>query len=243
MIDFTTLAWWLIPASFVTAVLTAAMGAGGGVLLLAWMSVFLPVVDVVPLHGAIMAWQNGVRWVFLSRYTDWSFVGVAMLGSGVGAMMAGPLAVHIPPFWAHVLLGVGLLYLVWAPKKLALPSFRGKVILVACLTSFVSMLIGAAGVLFAALRRQDGVAKEGILADQSILMLTQHGLKFLVFGVAGFAYAPYIPLLVGMAAAGLCGTMLGLSILKRMQPVWFDGLFKLMVSILAGKLLVDALSL
>jgi uncharacterized protein len=236
--------WWLVPITALTGILTAVTGAGGGVLLLGIMGLALPATAVVPVHGAVMLWQNGSRLTFLYSLVDWRFVGLVAIGSVVGAAMAGPVAVHLNETYMQVVLGLGLLYLVWAPKPkgevLPFIPTKYKTVALALVTSMVTMIIGAAGVLFAAIRRRGGREKEAVLADQSAIMLLQHGLKVLVFGLFGFAFGPYLPLLVGMAVAGLLGTWLGVNVLKKMNSGWFDALFTCMVSIVAGILLARA---
>ncbi len=230
--------WWLIPVVFLTAIITAVSGAGGGVLLLGLMGLVLPAPAVIPLHGAVMSVQNAFRGGLLLRYVDWRFVGIGAFGSVIGALLAGPVAVSLPETWMQGLLAVGLLYLVWAPKLKKPPEFKWikpdvGVMLIAVGVSAISMLIGAAGVLFSAIRRRGGRAKEGVLADQSWLMLVQHGMKLVVFGLAGFAFGPYLPLIVSMMAMGLLGTYVGVVLLKRIDTVWFDRIFKVVVTLLA----------
>ena len=208
------------------------------------MGLALPPTAVVPVHGAIMAWQNTSRLTMLYKFVDWRFVGYVVLGSLLGAALIGPFAVQLQGAWIEVLLGLGLLYLVWWPKPktqaFAWIPERYRTFALAIVTSMVSMLIGAAGVLFAAIRRRSGRQKEAVLADQSAIMLVQHSLKVLVFGAYGFVFAPYIPLLIAMGLAGVLGTWLGVKVLWRMESVWFDYLFKLVVSIMAGLLLAKA---
>lgn len=239
--------WWLIPLTTLTGILTAVTGAGGGVLLLGIMGLVLPVPAVVPVHGAVMLWQNISRLGFMHRLVDWRFVGLVAMGSVVGAAVAGPVAVSFNETTMQVVLACGLLFLVWAPKptKEFLPFIpaKYKTIVLALVTSFITMIIGAAGVLFAAIRRRSGHDKQAVLADQSAIMALQHGLKVLVFGSLGFAFAPYLPLLAAMAVAGLLGTWVGVTLLRKISNAWFDHLFKLVVSIVAGALLVRAIGL
>lgn len=235
--------WWLPLASLVTSIITAVSGAGGGVLLLGLMAMGLPPGAVIPVHGAVQATQNAWRLKMLWEEVDWSFVGWAAFGSVLGALIAGPVAVNLPPRIMLVVLGVGLLYLVWAPKMKFSFEFKGKTVVMAMVISIVTMVIGAAGVLFNAIRRRGGRAKEGVLADQSAIMLLQHALKVLVFGLYGFVFAPYVPLMVTMMVTAVCGTWVGVHLMKRMENQWFDWTFKTVVTVLAGKMLVDGVML
>ena len=240
--------WWLVPTTFFTAIITAVSGAGGGVLLLGLMGLVLPAPAVIPLHGAVMFLQNGLRGVLLWKYVDWRFVGVAAIGSVLGAALAGPVAVNLSEMWLQLILGFGLLYLVWAPKpksEIKIPGLTPDVVamIMTTIISMLTIMIGAAGVLFNAIRRRGGRAKEGVLADQSFIMLMQHILKMAVFAVAGFVFGPYIPLVLGMIAMGLLGTFVGVTMMKRMSSAWFERVFKVVVTVLAFSMLAKAFSL
>lgn len=239
--------WWLVPTAFFTAIITAVTGAGGGVLLLGLMGLVLPGPAVIPVHGAVMSVQNAFRGVLLFDKVDWRFVSVAVAGSVVGAFLAGPVAVNLPEAWMQGILGVGILYLVWAPKPkkpFEIPGVKPDmmVAIMAVVISVLTMLIGAAGVLFNAIRKRGGRAKEGVLADQSWLMLCQHLLKVLVFGVAGFVFGPYLPLIGCMMVMGLIGTFVGVKLMKKMSNANFDKAFKVMVTLLAAGMLWKALT-
>jgi uncharacterized membrane protein YfcA len=236
-------AWWLVGATFFTSILTAVSGAGGGVLLLALCAMALPVGAVIPVHGVVQGCQNGWRLQMLWKYVDWPFVAMAAVGSVLGIVLIGPYAVKMPPVWGELLLASGLLYLVWAPKFKGDFSFPGKTIVMAMVVSMVTMVIGAAGTLFNAIRRRSGRDKEGVLADQSAIMLLQHGLKALVFGLYGFAFAPYLPLMVGMIGCAMLGTWVGVTCMKKMSNAWFDRVFKAVVTVLACKMIYDAVVL
>lgn len=227
------LPWWdwlLVPVVFFTAILTAVSGAGGGVLLLGIMGLVLPVSVVVPVHGAVMVPPNLFRAYLLLKWVDWRFVAIGIVGSVVGAVLVAPFAAWMPENVLRVVLGLGLLFLVWMPKGKLDFNFPGKVLIVALVTSVISMLIGAAGVLFSAVRRREGRNKEAVLADQSVLMLVQHALKAGLLGVAFGVLTPYWVLIGVMAAVGMAGTWVGVNVLRKMEIAWFDRVFKVVVT-------------
>ncbi|HYG44650.1 MAG TPA: sulfite exporter TauE/SafE family protein, partial [Bordetella sp.] len=51
----------LVATSFLTSALTAAMGLGGGVAMLAVLSLGLPVTSVLPVHGVVQMGSNSGR--------------------------------------------------------------------------------------------------------------------------------------------------------------------------------------
>jgi uncharacterized membrane protein YfcA len=243
--ELLTTLWWLVPLTTLSAILTATAGIGGGVILLGVLGLVLPPTAVVPVHGAMMLLQGAFRIGFLWRLVDWRFIKYAAIGSVVGVAIAGPVAVMIPPTQMQVILGLGLLFLVWAPPfkgiqvKVIPEKFR--IVLLLILTSIVSTLIGAGAVLMNSVRKRAGNrSKEGMLADQSIVTTFIQTLKIMFFGMSGFAFGAYLPLLACMGFASFVGSWVGVKVLRKMSNIWFDHLFKLVVSIMAGILLVRA---
>lgn len=232
--------WSLTIAAFCTSIVAAVAGAGGGVLLIAVMSLLVPVGAVVPLHGAVQAASNTSRFFMLWRNVDWRFVGTAAAGCTIGVLLVGSFALTMPEQTTRLILGFGLLYLAWMPRLKTKFDFPGKVPLMALLVSIISMLIGPGGVLMASLRKREGLPKEQVMADQSGMMMVQHLLKFASFAYFGFNYKAWAATLIPAMVSSVLGTLVGVLFLRRMNEAWFDHLFKLLVTIIAGKLLVDA---
>ena len=62
------------------------------------------------------------------------------------------------------------------------------------------------------------------------------------FGILGFAFAPYIPLLVGLIAFGFIGTFIGKHALNRLPERVFRIAMRAIVTVIAFRLLFDATS-
>ena len=72
-------------------------------------------------------------------------------------------------------------------------------------------------------------------------MTLQHGLKAFVFTFVGFSFAQWAGLIIIMIASGALGTFIGLKVLKRVPAKKFTVIFKVVVTILALRLVVEAL--
>jgi hypothetical protein len=76
----------LSAASFLTSLLTAALGIGGGLGLLSVMPSFIPMAAVVPLHGVTQLVSNASRFAFDHRHADIRllppYLGGACIGGG-----------------------------------------------------------------------------------------------------------------------------------------------------------------
>jgi uncharacterized membrane protein YfcA len=226
--------------AFCTSILGSMAGGGGGVLLVSIMSLLLPVGAVVPLHGAVQMVSNSGRLVLLRKTTNWRFVGAAAVGCVAGVLLVGSFALTLPPEATRLILGLGLLYLVWAPKPKRTFDFPFKVPAMAFVVSVIAMLIGPGGILVSTMRRREGLSKEQVMADQSGMMMVMHILKVSSFALFGFNYKAWLPTILPMIAASLCGTLVGVVFLRRLDEKWFGHVFHLVVSLVAGKLLVDA---
>jgi len=80
------------------------------------------------------------------------------------------------------------------------------------------------------------------VATFAAAMSLQHGLKAAVFQGAGFDLAPWIGLMAAMIAAGALGTWIGLKLLRRMADTHFNRLFDIVLSLLAARLIWQALA-
>lgn len=70
--------------------------------------------------------------------------------------------------------------------------------------------------------------------------MIQHGSKVVAFSFIGFAFGPYITLLVGLLAFGLLGTYVGRMVLNRLPEEIFRIGLRIILTLLALRLLYDA---
>ena len=100
------------------------------------------------------------------------------------------------------------------------------------------MLVGATGplvsVLFAQFFAND---RKALVATHAAGMTAQHFLKIVVFGLAGFAFWDWLPLVAAMIGPGYLGTVYGSKLLDRMPEEQFRKWFRIGISILALDLL------
>ncbi|MDY0272282.1 MAG: sulfite exporter TauE/SafE family protein [Advenella sp.] len=236
-----TFAIVLIFASFLTSALAAAMGLGGGVALLALMGIGMPVASVLPVHAIVQLGSNLGRTFIQFKYIVWPLVLWFLLGSIVGVAMGGPVVMHIPDTFAKLLLAAFILWSVFGAKiKPASSVSKSYFILGGALTSFASMIVGAAGPMVAALIASKGYTKQTLVATHSVCMVFQHGLKILVFGALGFAFAQWMPMLIAMIASGLAGTYVGTRLLDNLPDHIFRLGFRITMMLLSMQMIWGA---
>lgn len=228
------IAWMLIAFSFVTSLITAAIGIGGGYILLGVMANILAPAALIPVHGAIQLGSSSGRAFMLFKYVDKSVLGPFLAGGVVGASLGGLLFVQIPP-WS-VQLGIGL-FIMWTVVG-KLPDLTGKRLFgTAIVASFLSIFLGSTANIIAAVVKTLNLSPQAHVGTHAVLMATQHTFKLFIFGFLGFAYGPYIPFLAAMILVGLAGTFTGKQVLIRAGNYYFRPVLNAILFILAARLI------
>ncbi len=232
----------LLTTSFATSMLTAAMGIGGGVLLLAVMATIVPGAALIPVHGLVQMGSNANRAVMTCEHIDWSLTRLFITGAVLGALIASLIVVQLPVSTIQLAVAGFILFMVWGPKPSKHEVSALGLVLAGAVTTIISMFVGATGPLVAAFVHRLGFDKYRTVASFAACMTVQHLLKIVVFGFIGFAFMDWLPMVVGMIATGFAGTWFGLHILKKIPAERFQLLFKLIVSALALKLIWQVLA-
>lgn len=232
----------LIAISCFTSMLTAAIGIGGGTVLLAIMAQVLPVKAIVPIHGVVQLGSNLGRAAIMLPQLNISITLWFLLGSVVGAIAGGQLVVSLPVAILQGLLGGFILYSVWGPKIPGLGDDYKSLIAGGFLSTLLTMFIGATGPFVLAVLRTFNFHPQMLVATSAACLVIQHLLKVVVFGFLGFAFAPYLPLVVLMIASGFIGTVIGRRILIKVDPEKFKRGLNIVLTLLALRLLFSAIS-
>jgi len=232
----------LVALSLVTSALTAAAGIGGGLVLLSVMASFLPPVVVIPTHGVVQLGSNAGRAALMRHHIDRRILLPFALGSVLGVVLGAKLFVALPTPVLQTILGSFVLAVVWLPKLKASHIPNRGFTLVGIVGSFCTMFVGATGPFVASFITPDRLQRHAVVATHATCMTVQHTLKVVAFGCLGFAFLPWLPLLAAMVGAGFLGTMLGKRLLDRLPHHIFARAFKVILTVLALRLLYAAVS-
>ena len=224
----------LIVASFFTSALTAAFGVGGGVAMLALLGLFVPVAALIPVHGAVQLGSNtGRAWhqrANIRRDIALPFVA----GSVVGAIAGAFIVVQLPDTVLKLVLGAFIIAVVWATIPGIDRLGRAGLTVASSGLALLSMFVGATGPLMQAILAQILASdRKAMIATHAAAMTFQHGLKIVVFGLAGFAFWTWLPLVAAMIVSGFLGTVYGTRLLERMPEKTFRFWFRVAVTGLA----------
>jgi uncharacterized membrane protein YfcA len=225
----------------VTSLVTASFGVGGGVLLLAVMAVFLPPQVIVPVHGVVQLGSNAGRALLSWRNVDWRVIAAFVPGALAGAVVGSFVLIALPPAAIYTTIAAFTLYLCWGPRlpRTALGAAGTSVL--GAGTTFLTLFVGATGPLVGAFLRQQHDDRFKTVATFATAMAVQHTLKLGVFQLAGFDLKPWLALAAAMIACGAAGTFIGLRLLRRFSDRHFQLVFKLLLTLLALRLLWQAL--
>lgn len=230
----------VVTAAF-TSYLTASVGIGGGVFLLAVLSLIMPVAAIIPVHGLVQLGSNANRALMLWREISWRCVLFFLPGALLGALLAALFLVQLPLPVLQLAIASFILYLVWGPKLPKLMLGDWGTLVAGGVTTFLSHFVGATGPLVAAFIKQKHADQRQVsVATFAATMVLQHGPKAVVYGAAGFMFKEWLLLVLLMIAAGALGTKIGLLQLAKLTDRRFTLLFNGVLTLLCLRLLWQA---
>ena len=135
--------------SFLGSCIAAALGLGGGLLVLATMALVLPPTVLVPMHGMIQLGSNLGRVALMTRHVMTSILPAFLIGTILGAAVGAQVVVSLPTALLQGILAAFVLYSTWAPKFQAHNPGKRTFFTLGTVSSFITMFIGATGPLVA----------------------------------------------------------------------------------------------
>lgn len=220
--------------------LTAACGIGGGAVLLAVMAQFMPVSELIPVHGVVQTGSNLGRALVMLPNVRWDLLGWFVAGCLFGALVGGQLVISLPKDLLRFVLGAFILFTLWGPSPKFSRSSRPLLAAGGVLSTMLTMFVGATGPFVVAFLRAFQLPSLGLVATSAVFMVTQHLLKVIVFGMLGFAFSPYLHLIILMIASGFLGTLIGRRMLLKIDEKKFQYGLNIILTLLAMRLILTA---
>jgi uncharacterized protein len=231
----------LCGVSFLGSLIAGALGLGGGVLVLATMANLMPPTALIPIHGVVQLGSNLSRALLSWRQTVMPIVTPFLVGSIIGAALGAQFIVVLPKYLLQIIIAVFILASTWSPNLQSTSTGKVKFFLVGVLTTIVTMFVGGTGVLVGAFIAPACPRRHQFVSTHAVVMSIQHGLKIGAFAVLGFAFGPYIPLLIGLVLFSFLGSYAGKLALNRLPERIFRVALKLTLTVLGLQLLYRAL--
>ncbi|MFN4329380.1 MAG: sulfite exporter TauE/SafE family protein [Limnobacter sp.] len=226
-------------AAFFTSSVTATMGIGGGVILLALLAQWVSPQLLIPLHGAAQVLSNINRVVVQREHIDWAYIKPFTIGGILGAALITPVAFWVPQQWGMVALGLFILVATWRPAWLKLQSWAAWAS--GGVTTGLSMVLGATGPLvMSVLPKQWN--RMTVVGTHAMAMVVQHGLKLIAFSSMNVALWEHWDLLLGLTLSTMLGNQIGAKLLGRLPEHWFKVGLDWLLTLLAINLIWEGLS-
>lgn len=226
-----------------TSALTAMLGFGGGVVLLALLLLTVDPVIAIPLHAAIQIVSNGTRVVIRRREVDWPIVGYSSLLLLPAGAAAIALVQAAPAAALQTLIAIGIVAATWIPERskrpLPAPSRRTWIALSGVI-GFLNPLVGATGPLSAPFYRAGTVSRLSFVGTFAGSQTIGHATKIVLFGAAGLMPGDHIAAAAAGIAGVIIGTHLGSRVLDAMSEDRFRQLYLIAITAIAMYLLIDA---
>ena len=208
--------------------------------MLSTMAQILPPTTLIPIHGVVQLGSNLGRALLMRNNILYQIVPVFLIGTVLGASVGSKLVITLPTTILQLIIGLFVLFSVWVPKFRASMPNRKTFFLVGFVASLATMFVGATGVLTAPFSNAACTERHQYVATHAMLMTIQHGLKIVAFGLLGFSFGPYIPLLLGLITFGYAGTWCGRHLLLRIPEKAFRVGLKIILTLLASRLLLNS---
>ena len=109
------------------------------------------------------------------------------------------------------------------------------------LISLISMLFGASGFIMVAVVKSMNLPPVNHIATHGAMMTFQHLIKCIVFGIFGFSFASYAPLVLVMIFSGFFGTYIGKKILISKGQYYFKTVLNICLTLSAIRMLWSAI--
>lgn len=230
--------------ALVTSVISGMIGMGGGILLLAAMTFFLPLQIIIPIHGIVQLISNSSRGFYLRKNILWSWVYPFLIGTPFGLYVSYKILKNFSHgHFYYLIMAFFITYIVFKPKKFA-PLNLNKYGLFALgiLAGIQGPLLGAIGPLIAPFFIREDIKKEEIVATKASFQIIGHLFKIPLFLSLDFNYFHHVKLFCLMSVAAIIGSYIGVNLLKKLNDQSFRFLFKIVLLIAAVRLYLKFLS-
>ena len=240
----------LIVAAFLTSTLSAVIGMGGGVTLLAIMALVIP--DgylVVAYHGIIQLVSNFTRTTVYREQIDWPVLVRFAKGIIPGLFFAAGIvygliqlfnvssASELKIDFLKPLIGIYIIWFLYLRKKK--PISDKSFLWMGWLSGLVTVFVGAAGPLIAPFFISREMKKESVIATKAACQAIGHLGKLPIFiFLFNVDYIEDWLIILLLVLAVYIGTKFGKAMLGRLPEATFKTLFRIALTVIAVRLII-----
>ncbi|MDP1617755.1 TSUP family transporter [Phenylobacterium sp.] len=238
-----------LAAVFVASAISGLLGMAGGSLLMAVLTLILPVSAALALHGAAQLASNLARAGFNARHVRFRAAG----WFGLGALSAMGLLsfVAFQPSKAAVFIGMGLLpILVWLPPRLIPLDAARPTHAVAggFLATLMALAVGVSGPLSELFLVRSSLNRHEVIGTKAAFQVFAHLAKLVFYGGALFSLGGQgeglaLGLVAGVVLAAVAGAAVGRRFLDAISEDHFRRWRRWIFTALGAGFLIQGLRL
>ena len=244
----------LVITAFITSVLSAIIGMGGGITLLGVMAIVIPEgYMVVAFHGITQLVSNITRTTVYREHIYKPILKKFFIGIIPGLVFAVLIIIGLINFFdfqsasefkidlLKPLIGIYIIWFLYLKKKKKIQS-DGVFLLMGILSGLVTVFIGAAGPLIAPFFIDRNLSKENIVATKAACQAIGHIGKIPIFiYFFGVNYFHHWYVLLPLVLAVYSGTKIGKWYLGKLSEQLFTKLFRFVLTMIAARLIFEQL--
>ena len=236
----------LLLAGIAAGGLTTVAGLGGGILLIAGLSLVWSPAMVIAMTAPALFVGNASRAALLLAEIDWRLVGRFALTGIPTALVASLLAAYAPTRWVQLAIAVLLIAFVGNElfgrrREAAVSSSPWLAAGAGAIAGTVSGLTGGAGFVATPLFDRLGLTPRQLVATSSACMGLVHLSKGLGFSLSAVLTPALLPAALTLAVGVVAGNALGARVLERLSQEAFRRLLLGALALAAINLLWSAL--
>jgi len=242
----------LIIAAFITSSISAVLGMGGGIILLGIMAILIPEgYMVIALHGIIQLFSNTTRTYVFRNHLKKELIKQFSIGVFFGVFLSIIIIIILIQIFqvssaneikVEILKPLIGLFIIWylflkGPKK---EKKTASFIPVGAISGLSSIFVGATGPLIAPFFLSRNLLKENIIANKAACQMITHLTKIPLFiYFFNVDYLEEYTILLPLIIAVFIGTNFGKKILSFIPEELFKKLFKIVLFIIALRLILS----
>jgi uncharacterized membrane protein YfcA len=216
----------LAAVAVVTSFISGIFGMAGGMLLMGFLLMMLPVPVAMVFHGMIQIAANGWRSYLWRHHINWSVVAEFGLGSVFSLVVFSSFA-FVPPKWV-VLMAIGATPFIAlsVPQRIA-PNIeaRGQAFLAGAIGGALQLVSGVTGPILDIFYVRTGMSRQMNVSTKSCAQIMGHLTKVTYFGAlvanpGGRDIEQWL-VMAYAAAFAIVGTNLSRSVLDRLSDRQF----------------------
>lgn len=228
--------------SFFTSIIAGVIGFGGGTLLIAILPLFLSSGLIIPIHGITQLASNSSRMVFSLNDVRWTLLPKFLIGSFIGVIIFGFLLSNISTEYVPIGIGLYIILNLWNERFSKFITKYENYYFIGLLQTGLGLIVGATGPLSLTVLTKELHSKDEIIATSSMFMTISHLAKIPVFMAIGVSLSGNFSLLIFMIFGSVLGSFIGTKLRLASDNEKLILVLKILLSLLAVKMLVTAIA-